>query len=103
MNASLNEIRRQVIKRALVNNALSGFKPSDFGLGVFEQWIHGHWTTDEAVALVIQHYQQSPTSDSDNAAPENNMGLTDSRQLRVAEADITTLRMAQLEIDYYRP
>lgn len=92
-------LRRRAIEQALANNALSGFEPSDFGRSIFEQWIAGHWTADEAVALVIQHYKQDFWADSDDSAPENNMGLTDSRQLRLAEADITTLRMAELEFN----
>ncbi len=99
MDASMIEKRRQAIKHAIANNALSGFNPSDYGYSVFEQWIDGHWTTDEAVALVIQHYRDNPHPENDNAARVNRMDLTDSRQLHMAEADITTLRIAQLEVE----
>lgn len=96
---SMIEKRRQAIEQAIANNALSGFEPTDYGHSIFEQWIDGHWTIDEAVALVMQHYRDNPRPDSDNAAGENRMGLTDSRQLHMAEADITTLRLAQLEVE----
>ncbi|TCJ14924.1 hypothetical protein EZJ19_08540 [Parasulfuritortus cantonensis] len=99
MTLSAVDARLRAVDQAIANNGLSGFQPSEFGRNVFEQWIGGHWTTDEAVALVIQHYRDNPIQDSDNAARENRMGLTDSQQLRLAEADITALRMADLDVD----
>ena len=99
MTIALTDLRRQAIDSAIGSNALSGYHTSDFGKTVFERWIHGHWTTDEAVAIVIQHYKENPCADSDSAARKNQMGLTDSHQLRVAEADITTLRIADLQIN----
>lgn len=96
---STTDQRRKAIEQAIGNNRLSGYTPSDFGHSVFEQWINGAWSTDEAVLLVKQHYRENRQPDSDNAAAENAMGLTDSGQLHKAEADITTLRMADLEID----
>ena len=99
MSTPAADARRRAIDQAVANNGLSGLQPSEFGRSVFEQWIDSHWTTDEAVALVIQHYRDNPVKDSDNAARENRMGLTDSQQLRLAEADITTLRIADLDVD----
>lgn len=91
-------LRRKAIEQAKANNALSGYAPSAFGQSIFEQWITGHWTTDEAVALVIQHHQEieKTAASSDNAASPNKLGITDSVRMKHAEADITTLRMAEL-------
>ncbi|HQT29604.1 MAG: hypothetical protein B7X81_01195 [Hydrogenophilales bacterium 17-61-76] len=91
--------RREAIGQAIANNALSGFSPSAYAHSVYEQWIHGNLTIDVAVRLVMQHHRDNPRPDSDNAARENTMNLTDSRQLHMAEADITTLRLAELEVD----
>lgn len=91
-------LRRKAIEQAKANNALSGYAPSAFGQSIFEQWIAGHWSTDEAVALLIRHHQESEKSAaaSDNGATPNKLGITDSVRMKQAEADITTLRMAEL-------
>ncbi len=101
-NESDAALRRKAIEQAKANNALSGFEPSAFGLSIFDQWIVGHWTADEAVSLVIQHHQELEKSAaaSDNAASPNKLGITDSARLKQAEADITTLRMAELGCGY---
>lgn len=91
--------RREAIEQAIASNALSGFSPSAYAHAVFEQWVNGDLTTDAAVRLVKQHHRENPHPNSDNAARENTMNITDSRQLHMAEADITTLRLAELEID----
>jgi hypothetical protein len=96
---SLIDERREAIKQAIASNALEGFSPSAYAHSIYEQWVQGGLTTDAAVNLVKQYHRENPCSDSDNSAQENMWNITDSRQLRVAEADITTLRIADLEID----
>lgn len=93
--------RRKAIESAKANNALSGFQPSPFGLAVFEKWINGDHTAQEAVDAIRAHYSANAYSDgaSDMQATPNKLGLTDSRQLHQFEADVTTIRMAELEID----
>ena len=93
--------RRHAIDQAKANNALSGFTPSDFGLSVFERWIAGELNTQQAVDAIKAHYRANPVPDdqSDQHAPQNLPGITDSRQLRLFEADVTTLRMAELKVD----
>ena len=51
--------------------------------------------------LFRSHYRANALAneDSDMHAKQNLLGLTDSRQLRLFEADVTTIRMAELEID----
>lgn len=95
------ERRREAIERAKTNSALDGFEPSAFGLSVFEQWISGHWTTDEAVTLLIQHHQglEKNAARTDNTASPNKLGITDHERLHQAEADITTLRMADMDAE----
>ena len=92
-------VRRQAARQALAIHALSDLEPSALGSEVLAQWVDGHWTCDEAVDLVVQHYCAHPCSDSDHAAQENLLGLTDSRQLQQAEADITILRLARQHAD----
>ena len=93
--------RREAIDSAKANNALSGFEPSDFGRWVFERWISGEWSAQEAVDAVKGHYRANTLTDedSDMHAKQNLLDLTDSRQLRFFEADVTTIRMAELAID----
>lgn len=88
--------RRWAIGQAVASNRIDGLIPSAFGRQLFEQWIAGHWSADEAVQALIEHHKQNPAPDSDNAAQDNMLQLTDSRQLKQAEADITTVRMAAM-------
>ena|ERR1700693_4113857 len=92
--------RRAAINQAKTNSALSGLAPSEFALSLFEQWIAGHWNVDEGVALLKQHHQEleAKAAASDGQASPNLIGITDSVRMRQAEVDITTLRMACLEI-----
>lgn len=93
--------RQNAHSQALASNALSDRFPSEFGRSVHAQWASGLLSSDEAVALLIEHYRDNPIPDdeSDFAAGDNRMGLTDSRQLRLAEADITTVRLADMGLD----
>lgn len=93
--------RRQAIDQAKANNALSDRIPSAFGLSVFEGWIRGELTTQQAVDTIKAHYRANLVADeqSDLHAPQNLLGITDSRQLHLFEADVTTLRLAELAID----
>ena len=101
MTDPLVQRRREAIDSARANNALSGFEPSDFGRSVFERWIGGECTAQQAVDVVKGHYRASALADedSDMHAKQNLLGLTDSRQLRLFEADVTTIRMAEMVID----
>ena len=101
MTDPLVQRRREAIDSARANNALSGFEPSDFGRSVFERWIGGELTAQQAVDAVKGHYRANALAneDSDMHAKQNLLGLTDSRQLRLFEADVTTIRMAELAID----
>ena len=53
------------------------------------------------VDAVKGHYRANALAneDSDMHAKQNLLGPTDSRQLRLFEADVTTIRMAELAID----
>ena len=101
MTDPLVQQRRKAIDSAKANNALSDFEPSDFGLSVFERWISGECTAQQAVDAVKAYYRASTLADEDGDmhAKQNLLGLTDSRQLRLFEADVTTIRMAELVID----
>jgi hypothetical protein len=92
--------RHDALGQVLASNALSDRFPSDFGRSVHTQWANGLLTADVAVAVLIQHYRDNPCPDdvSDFAAGDNRMDLTDSRQLRLAETDITTIRLAEMEL-----
>ena len=98
MSDSLLQRRRDAIGSAKANNAISGFEPSEFGLSAFEHWISGDYTVQQAVDSIKGHYRANALVDehSDMHAKENLLGLTDSRQLRLFEADVTTMRMAEL-------
>lgn len=90
--------RRIAIENATANSALSGFIPTSFAASVFEQWISG-LDGNDAVLLLITHHKMleaAHRTTSDGSADENLLGLTDSAGMRLAEADITTLRMAEL-------
>ncbi|UUZ46649.1 hypothetical protein LP420_22355 [Massilia sp. B-10] len=67
-------------------------------MAVYEKWIAGMDEIDATNLLKVHHQQleaeQAPTSD--RKAVENLLGVTDSKRIRIAEADITTLRMAAL-------
>lgn len=102
MESSAVATRRNAINSAIANSALSGFHPTEFGKSVYEHWIIGRWTTEEAIALLKKHHieqaQQNPNSDGQ--AKPNKMGITDSVRLKQVEADLSTLRMAQLESEW---
>lgn len=93
--------RRQAIEQAKANNALSDRVPSGFGLSVFEGWIRSELTTQQAVDTIKAHYRTNPLAEdqSDLHAPQNLLGITDSRQLHCFEADVTTLRLAELALE----
>jgi hypothetical protein len=88
--------RRAAVEKAKSNSALSGFAPSEFALITFDQWIAGHWTTSEAVALLVKHHKELEiqASTGDQQASPNKLGITDTVRLQQAEADIVILRMA---------
>lgn len=98
MNSTIGSVRHAAIKSATANSALSGFFPSMYGMAVYEKWIAGMDEIDATNLLKVHHQQleaeQAPTSD--RKAVENLLGVTDSKRIRIAEADITTLRMAAL-------
>jgi hypothetical protein len=87
-------------RQAKASNALSDRVPSGFGLSVLERWIGGEQTTQQAVDTIKAHYRTNPVAEyqSDLHAPQNLLGITDSRQLHRFEADVTTLRMAELAV-----
>lgn len=91
--------RREAIEGAVASNGLSGFVPSAFGREVFEKWISGEHSTDQAVEAIKAHYRKAnadPALDSDFEARANLLQITDSGLLRQFEADVTTIRMAEL-------
>ncbi len=91
------EERREAIRQGLVNNRLSGYVPSDFGRAVFEIWIAGGYSADEAVTSIKAHYRAEAVGElGDGAARSNSRGITDSAMQRSFEADVTTIRMAEL-------
>lgn len=94
--------RKAAVESAIANNGLSGFTSSAFARGVFTVWIHGDLNTDAAVQRVVDHYKALATilaPASDGKAWSNKLGLSDSGMLKSFEADVTTLRMAELEIN----
>lgn len=98
MNNLSGERRRAAIKNAMASSALSGFVPSTHGLLMYEKWIEG-LDGNTVVASLKEHHRNMeilPGAVSDGKAKNNLLGLTDSGRLRNAEADITTLRMAEL-------
>lgn len=67
-------------------------------MSVYEKWIAG-MDENEAIVLLKNHHtklEDEQAAMSDGKANENLLGVTDSLRMRVAEADITTLRMAVL-------
>ncbi|MDO9421068.1 MAG: antitoxin VbhA family protein [Herminiimonas sp.] len=90
--------RKTAIESAINNNAISGLTPSPFAISIFEQWILGHWTTNEAVELLRQYHieLELTSAQSDLQASPNMLGITDTTRMRQAEADLTTLRMADM-------
>ncbi len=100
MDGRSQTARQAALDRAKANSFFSGFEPSPYGLSVFAQWIAGHWNADEAVALLIQHHKDldAKAASSDQLAPPNLLGITDSDRMKQAEADIATLRMADMSV-----
>ncbi|UUZ46655.1 antitoxin VbhA family protein [Massilia sp. B-10] len=98
MNSTIGSDRRAAVESATASSALSGFFPSLYGLSVDERWIAG-MDDVEAIALLKVHHktlEDEQAATSDGKAQENLLGVTDSRRMRIAEADITTLKMAVL-------
>jgi hypothetical protein len=93
---SLAVYRSAAIAQAIASTRLSGLEPSATARKVYAAWVAGHCSADEAVALLVQHYREHPVAQSDGQAQPNKLALTDRRQLKEAEADIATLRMADL-------
>lgn len=100
MNSTIGSDRRAAIKSATASSALSGFFPSLYGLSVYEKWIAGMDENEAIVLLKVHHkkLEDEQASTSDGKAHGNLLGVTDSRRMRIAEADITTLRMAALMV-----
>lgn len=100
MNSTIGIDRRAAVESATASSALSGFFPSLYGLSVYEKWIAGMDDVD-AIALLKAHHRTleiEQAATSDGKAQENLLGVTDSRRMRIAEADITTLRMAAMMV-----
>jgi hypothetical protein len=93
---SLAVYRSAAIDQAIASSRLSGLELSLVARKVYAAWVADHCSTDEAVTLLIQHYREHPVAQSDGQAQPNKLALTDRRQLKEAEADIATLRMADL-------
>lgn len=98
MNSLNKQSRRTAIENATASSALSGFVPSPYGVSVYEKWIAG-LDGIEAISLLKDHHKKLEAEQgatSDGRAQRNLIGVTDSARMRIAEADITTLRMAEL-------
>lgn len=94
------EERREAIRQGVANNQLSGYEPTAFGYSVYARWIAGECTSAEAVEAIKTHYRAAVASQpGDGAARSNLLGITDSAMLHSFEADVTTLRMAELHLD----
>ena len=94
------EERREAIRQGVANNRLSGFEPTPFGHSVYARWIAGECTSAEAVETIKAHYRaEAAKQPGDGAARSNLLGITDSAMLRSFEADVTTMRMAELNLD----
>lgn len=92
-------IRQEAIKRAKESSILNGFEPSDFGMSVYEKWIAGELDVSSSIVLLIEHHkglEMALGSTSDRKASPKKISVTDRARMKVAEADITTLRIAEL-------
>jgi hypothetical protein len=92
--------RRTAIDQAIASSGFSCFEPTEFGLSVYEKWIIGQLSVNDAVALLIQYHKELEiqAESSDHQAAPNKLTITDSIRLKQAESDIVTLRMACLDI-----
>ena len=98
--SAMIDARREAIRQGVANNRLSGFEPTAFGHSVYSRWIAGECTSAEAVESIKEHYRaETAKQPSDGAARSNLLGITDSAMLRSFEADVTTMRMAELYLD----
>lgn len=100
MNSTIGSDRRAAVESATANSALSGFFPSLYGMWVYEKWIPGMNEIDAIVLLKVHHkkLEDEQAATSDGKAHGNLLGVTDSRRMRIAEADIKTLRIAALMV-----
>lgn len=92
---------RKAVDSAIANNRLDGFTPTDFGLAVFELWATRKITAMGVTEVLKQHHaalEKMLAVSSDHNAPENLLKITDSKRLKDYEADITTMRMAELAL-----
>ncbi|MES2128958.1 MAG: antitoxin VbhA family protein [Pseudomonadota bacterium] len=98
MNSKIESDRRAAVKNATAISALSGFVPSPYAMAVYEKWVAGI-DCDEAVSLLKDHHKKledEHAATSDGKAQRNLLGVTDSLRMHIAEADISTLRIAAL-------
>jgi hypothetical protein len=69
-------------------------------MSVHEMWVAGMDEIDAINLLTVHHevLEVEQAATSDGKAGENLFGVTNSNRMRIAEADITTLRMAVLKV-----
>jgi len=92
---------KKAVDSAIGNNALSGFTPTEFGLAVFELWIARQITATGVIHVLKQHHatlEKMLAADSDHEAQENLLKITDSKRLKDYEADVTTMRLAEMAL-----
>lgn len=90
--------KENAVRQAIANSGLSGFVPTKFGMFMYAKWVSNECTANEAIALIIKYHKSLENTEplSDGLASPNKLGITDKNRLKSAEADITTLRMAEL-------
>ncbi len=86
-------------RSAITNNALSGIHPSWFGLEVLGLWVRQVVGIEEAVAMLLRRQAEDEPPALHQKLPRNSPELAEARAwMHRQEADVTMLRLADLEI-----
>ena len=86
-------------RAAIANNGLSGIHPSWFGLEVLGLWARQVVGIEEAVAMLLRRQAEDRPPALHQILPRGSPELAEARAwMRRRQADVTMLRMADLEI-----
>ena len=84
---------------AITNNALSGIHPSWFGLEVLGLWARQVVGIEEAVAMLRMRQTENEPPALHQILPRGSPEMAEARAwMRRQEADVTMLRLADLEL-----
>lgn len=87
-------------RSAIASNALSGIHPSWFGLEVLGLWTRQIVGVEEAVAMLRRRQAEDEPPALHQTLPRGSPEMAEARRwLRQREADLTMLRLADLEIN----